>query len=235
MGTAASRIRPPYHGPAALVDVDGTLVDSVYLHAVAWAGALRSHGFDVPTSRIHRRIGMRGDRLLADLLGTHAAREIGGAVEKEHAVRFGALRDQVVPLPCAHRLLEELCDRGVAVVLTSSAEEEEIQRYLDLLDAGELVHGFTSAADVRRSKPDPEPIMRALECSGRATAIVVGDSTWDCRSARSAGIPAVAVLTGGFAATELRDAGAVAVRDDLEQVCNELEELLELAAAATPL
>jgi HAD superfamily hydrolase (TIGR01549 family) len=220
------------HEVAVLVDVDGTLVDSTYLHAVAWAGALRKCGAGTPTARVHRLIGMRGDRLLVQLLGERRAAELGHAAEQEHARRFLAVRGQVTPLPGAKRLLDDLAAREVPVVLTSSAQNEEIEHYLRLLGAQALVAGWTSASDSRRSKPDPEPVVKALAKSGRRHAVVVGDSIWDCQAASAAGLPSVAVLTGGFAATELRDGGATMVCDDLDQVCEQLDGILDQALAA---
>ena len=123
---------------ALLIDVHGTLVDSTYLHAVAWAGALRDAGIDIPTSRVHRMIGMRGERLLSELLGDRRAAEVAGSVQPGHERRFAAIRDQVAPLPGARRLLETLAAKGITTVLTSSANPDEIEYYLGLLDAREL-------------------------------------------------------------------------------------------------
>jgi phosphoglycolate phosphatase-like HAD superfamily hydrolase len=211
---------------AALIDVDGTLVDSTYQHAVAWAAALRRHGIDVPAARVHRLIGMRGPRLLAELLDPDPAPELVEAVAGEHSACFADLRHLVVPLPGAHDLLAELAGRDVAVVLASSAKEEEVEGYLDLLDARDLVTAWTSAADGDRSKPDPEPIRIALERSGRLTAVVIGDAPWDCRSAAGAGLPCLAVLTGGYSRAELDEAGAAAVYEDLRELCGDLDEAL---------
>ncbi len=152
---------------AALIDIDGTLVDSTYLHASAWSSAIRACGFDIPTSRAHRLIGMRGERLLEELLG--AARCCERVAEKaidEHARRFAAVRDRVAPLPHARDLLERLVSRDVVVVLVSSAERHEVEYYVGLLDAQDLVWASTSAGDGSRSKPDPEPIRIALAAVG---------------------------------------------------------------------
>jgi len=212
---------------AILIDVDGTLVDSTYLHAVAWVGALHTHGIDIPTARTHRLIGMRGSRLLAELLGEQRAASVAEQTQEEHTRRFKAVREQVAPLPGARRLLDELHARDVAVVLTSSAQEEEIRHYLQKLDAQHLVAGWTSAADVEHSKPDPEPMLAAFDKSGCGRALVIGDSPWDVLSAKSAGLPAATVRTGGFATGELEDSGAVC--EDLDEVCDRLDEVLALA------
>jgi HAD superfamily hydrolase (TIGR01549 family) len=207
---------------AALLDIDGTLVDSTYLHAVAWKAALRETGFDVATSRPHRLIGMRGRRLLEELLGARDAARIAEQAEESHRRRFAAVRDQVEPLPHARDLLQLLVELDMPVVLASSADEEEVRYYVDLLDARELVWAWTSAADGERSKPDPEPIRIALERSGCESGVVIGDSPWDCRAAVGAGLPCMAVMTGGFARSELETAGAASVHEHLGEICDEL-------------
>jgi HAD superfamily hydrolase (TIGR01549 family) len=214
---------------AALIDIDGTLVDSTYLHAVAWKAALLDAGFDLATSRPHRLIGMRGPRLLDELLGERDAARVAEQVEQEHRRRFAAVRDQVAPLPHAHDLLQLLVELDMPVVLASSADEAEVQYYVDLLDADELVWASTSAGDGDRSKPDPEPIRLALERSGCETGLVIGDSPWDCRAATAAGLRSLAVLTGGFARSELQDAGAAEVYEHLGEVCDDLRRVIAAA------
>ena len=142
-------------GVACLLDLDGTLVDSAYLHAVCWAAALRSRSIDIPTSRVHRLIGMDGPRLLEELLGADRAESMVEPVGSEHDRLFAGLRDRVVPLPGARRLLEELADRGVASVIVSSAAGEEVEMWLDRLGARDLVAGWTAGGDTEHSKPDP--------------------------------------------------------------------------------
>lgn len=217
---------------AALIDIDGTLVDSTYLHASAWSSAIRACGFDVPTSRPHRLIGMRGERLLEELMGKHDAASVAEQAIHEHAQRFAAVRDQVVPLPHARELLERLVARDVVVVLVSSAQRHEVDYYVDLLDAQDLVWASTSAADGSRSKPDPEPIRIALTQSGCDAAVVIGDSPWDCLAATAAGLPTVTVMTGGFARSELEDAGAEAVYEHLGELGDDLDRVGELVAHA---
>jgi HAD superfamily hydrolase (TIGR01549 family) len=215
---------------AVLLDVDGTLVDSTYLHASAWAETLRDFGHDIPTARTHRLIGMQGPRLLAELLGEERAGEIAEAAEEEHSRKFSAVRDRVAPLPGATRLLRELHGRGIPAVLASSADEEEIQHYLKLLEAEDLVAGYTAASDVERSKPDPEGILKALEKSGCERGIVIGDSPWDVLAAKAAGLPAATVRTGGFATAELEQSGAAVVCEDPVELCERLDEVTALAA-----
>ena len=219
---------------AVLIDVDGTLVDSTYLHATAWADTLRDLGHDIPTARTHRLIGMQGPRLLAELLGDERAAEIAEPAEEEHARRFAGVRDHVAPLPGATRLLEELHARGIPVVLASSAQEEEITHYLRLLGAEQLVTGYTAASDVERSKPDPEGVYKALEKSGCDRGIVIGDSPWDVLAAKGAGLPCAAVRTGGFATAELEESGAAVVCEDMVELCERLDEVQALAEEAVP-
>jgi HAD superfamily hydrolase (TIGR01509 family) len=215
---------------AMLLDVDGTLVDSTYLHATAWATTLRGFGHDIPAARTHRLIGMQGPRLLAELLGEERAQEIAEQAEEEHSRRFAEVRDQVAPLPGATRLLRELHGRGIPAVLASSAEEQEIGHYLKLLEAEDLVAGYTAASDVERSKPDPEGILKALEKSGCERGIVIGDSPWDVLAAKAAGLPAAAVRTGGFATAELEESGAAVVCEDPVELCERLDEVMAFAA-----
>jgi HAD superfamily hydrolase (TIGR01549 family) len=217
---------------AALIDIDGTLVDSTYLHAIAWAAALRLHGFDFPTWRSHRLIGMRGERLLAELLGPLVDEAVIEALSNEHARQFAAVRHQVAPLAHARALLAAIAERDMPVVLVSSADEEEVEHYIDLLDARDLVSAWTSAGDGSRSKPDPEQVRIAMQRSGRESAIVIGDSTWDCLAASAAGQPAVAVLTGGFSRSELEAAGAAAVYEHLGEIRDNFDQIQTLTPQA---
>jgi HAD superfamily hydrolase (TIGR01549 family) len=201
--------------PAAILDVDGTLVDTNYHHTLAWARAFESQGIDLPLWRIHRHMGMGGDKLVPALLGDEHAEEIGDAVREAEKERYLELIDEVRPLACARELLEFLKERGHRLVLASSAKENEIDHYLDLLDARELADAWTTSADVEETKPEPDLVLAALERIGGGPGVLVGDSTWDCEAAARAGIPCVAILTGGFSEQELRDAGAADVFDSL--------------------
>jgi HAD superfamily hydrolase (TIGR01549 family) len=167
-----------------------------------------------------------------ELLGEHDAARVAEQAIDEHARRFAAVRDRVAPLPHARDLLERLVSRDVTVVLVSSAERDEVEYYVDLLDAQDLVWASTSAADGSRSKPDPEPIRIALRRSGCDAAIVIGDSPWDCLAASAAGLPAATVLTGGFARSELEGAGAEAVYEHLGDLADDLDRVGELVGQA---
>jgi HAD superfamily hydrolase (TIGR01549 family) len=201
--------------PAAILDVDGTLVDTNYQHAVAWYRAFRDNGIVLPVWRIHRHIGMGGDQLVAALAGEEADEEKGDDIrgaEKEH---YTPMIEEVEPLEGARDLIADLKERGHAVVLASSAKEEEVDHYLELLEARDLADDWTTSADVESTKPEPDLVEAAVEKAGGGDAVMVGDSTFDCEAAKRAGIQTVAVLTGGFAEQELRDAGAVVVFDSI--------------------
>ena len=222
----ATKVSPdatPMTHRAAIVDIDGTLVDTNYHHALAWYRAFRSHGFVLPLWRIHRHIGVGGDQMVRTLCGDEAERERGDDIRATEKERYAELIGEVEPLPGARELVSELKRRGHVVVLASSAKAEEVDHYLDLLDARRSVDGWTSSADVEATKPEPDLVCAGIEKAGGGEAVMVGDSTWDVEAARRAGIPTVAVLTGGYSEQELRDAGAAAVFDSLDALRAELD------------
>lgn len=213
-------LRPPALGyvdgmPAvAIVDIDGTLVDTNYQHTIAWQRALASHGYVVPAWRVHHAIGMGGDQLVGHLVGDEADRSRGAAIRDAEQAAYQDLIGEVRPLPGARPLLIALRERGLVVVLASSAKEEEVDHYLDLLDARELAHHWTTSADVERTKPEPDLIRAALDRAGVNDAVMVGDTVWDVRAAARVDVPTIALLSGGSGEAELRAAGAAAVYDD---------------------
>jgi HAD superfamily hydrolase (TIGR01549 family) len=210
--------------PAAILDVDGTLVDTNYHHAIAWYRAFRQHGEVLPIWRIHRHIGMGGDQLVEALCGKQVEAEKGEDVRSAEKALYMALIEEVEPLHGARELIVDLKRRGHPVVLASSAKQDEVDHYLDLLDARELADDWTTSADVEATKPEPDLVKAAIEKAGEEDAVMVGDSTWDCEAARRAGIETVAVLTGGFSEAELRDAGAVAVFRSIDELRERLGE-----------
>ena len=217
--------------PAAILDVDGTLVDTNYHHAIAWYRAFRQHGVVLPIWRIHRHIGMGGDQLVEALCGKQVDAEKGEDVRSAEKALYMALIEEVEPLHGARELIVDLKRRGHPVVLASSAKQDEVDHYLDLLDARELADDWTTSADVEATKPEPDLVKAAIEKAGEGDAVMVGDSTWDCEAPRRAGIETVAVLTGGFSEAELRDAGAVAVFGSIDELRERLGET-PLAASA---
>jgi HAD superfamily hydrolase (TIGR01549 family) len=203
----------------AILDVDGTLVDTNYHHALAWHRALHAHGHSVQMWKVHRHIGMGGDQILDALIGERAAADQGEAIRDAEAEAYGELIGEVEPLEGARELLEKLRGDGASVILASSAKQEEVDHYLDLLDARELVDGWTTSADVENTKPEPDLVHAALEKAGEGErSVMVGDSIWDVKAAKAAGVPTLAVLTGGFSEAELRDAGAVQVVETIEML-----------------
>jgi HAD superfamily hydrolase (TIGR01509 family) len=197
--------------PAAIIDVDGTLVDTNYQHALAWYRALRQHGVTRPLWEIHRHIGMGGDQLVASLVGDGFEEAHGDDVRAAEKALYLSLIPEVQPLDGARDLLEALRAGGHTIVLASSAKPEELEHYLMLLGAHELADGWTDSGDVARTKPEPDLVAAAVEKAGGGPAVMIGDSVWDCEAAKRAGLETIGVLTGGFSEAELRDAGAVAV------------------------
>jgi len=210
--------------PAAILDVDGTLVDTNYHHTLAWYRAFTRHDVVLPVWLIHRAIGMGGDQLVGALAGDDVEREKGDAIRDAEKELYMELIGEVRPLPEARRLVEVLKERGHAVILASSAKSGEVGHYLDLLDVRELADGWTSSGDVERTKPNPDLVHAALEKAGGGDAVMVGDSIWDCEAAKRAEIPTVAVLTGGFSGGELMGAGAACVFDSLGALLESLGE-----------
>ena len=210
---------------AAILDVDGTLVDTNYHHAIAWYRAFRVHGVTPPIWRIHRHIGMGGDQLVAAVAGQDIEDRAGDAIREAEGETYMRLIDEVRPLDGARELIADLGECVDAVVLASSAKQHEVDHYLDLLDARDLADGWTTSADVESTKPEPDLVHAALEKGGADAALMIGDTTWDCRAAGRAGIPSVAVLTGGFSEGELLDAGAAAAFEDVATLRGSLATL----------
>jgi HAD superfamily hydrolase (TIGR01549 family) len=209
--------------PAAILDVDGTLVDTNYHHAIAWHRAFTQNGVELPVWRIHRHIGMGGDQFVAALAGEPVEQRCGDQIRAAEHERYFELIDEVRPLAGSRELIEDLKGRASVVVLASSAKQEEVDLYLDLLDARELVDGWTTSADVERTKPAPDLIEAALEKAGTRDGVMVGDSTWDIEAASNAGVPTLAVLTGGFSEAELRERGAAAVFESIAELREQLD------------
>lgn len=203
----------------AVLDVDGTLVDTNYLHTEAWTQALEEVGRRVPRVEIHRQIGKGADKLIPEFVGEDAAEQ----VDRRHSEIYGEMQHHGYPLPGAGELVRSLHDRGYAVWLVTSAKPEELERHLEALDVSERISGVVSSSDAKESKPAPDVFELALQRAGvqASEAIAVGDSIWDIQAAAGAGVSTVAVLTGGaFGRGELEEAGASRVYRD----CAELLE-----------
>jgi HAD superfamily hydrolase (TIGR01509 family) len=205
------------HRPTGvLFDVDGTLVDTTYLHTVCWWETLRQHGHDVPMARVHRAIGMGSDKLLDHLLGAERDRGADGRLRHAHDGLFGEYFDRLRPFPGAAALLRSCAARGLTVVLASSASEREMRALRATLDADDAVAAATSSADADESKPSPDIVAAALRQAALdpAGVLFVGDTVWDVAAAGELGIGCIAVTCGGTSRAELAEAGAVAVYDD---------------------
>jgi HAD superfamily hydrolase (TIGR01549 family) len=210
--------------PAAIMDIDGTLVDTNYHHAIAWYRAFRRHEVVVPVWRIHRHIGMGGDQLVGAVAGDEVEKRLGDAIRAAQDEEYGKLIGETAPFEGAAELLRTLKRRGHRLVLASSAKPHEVEHYLGLLDAADLADGTTTSADVEATKPQPDLVLAAMEQAGDDRAVMIGDSTWDCEAAKRAGIPAIAILTGGFSEQELRDAGAVAAYESIVRLAERLDD-----------
>jgi HAD superfamily hydrolase (TIGR01509 family) len=195
-----------------LFDVDGTLVDTTYLHTVAWWEAIRQAEHDVPMAQIHRGIGMGSDKLLEHLLGKDADDSIGDA----HDVLYGSWWERLRPLPGAADLLRACAKRGLAVVLASSAKGEELEILRKIVDADDAITAATSSSDAKESKPAPDILQAALDQSGvdPKRSVFVGDSVWDVEAAARLDIPCIGLTCGGTSAAELMERGAVATYPD---------------------
>ena len=204
--------------PAAILDIDGTLVDTNYHHAIAWYRAFLQSGVTLPLWKVHRHIGMGSDQLVASLTGEEFDAEHGDDVRAAEKALYMALIHEVRPLDGARDLVADLAGAGHSVVLASSAKPDEVEHYLDLLDVRDLADGWTDSGDVERTKPEPDLVKAAVDKAGGAPAVMVGDSTWDCEAAKRAGLETVAVLTGGFSEDELREAGAACVFGSLREL-----------------
>jgi HAD superfamily hydrolase (TIGR01509 family) len=209
---------------AVLFDIDGTLVDSNYLHLDAWARALEEVGHPVPAWRIHRAIGMDSAKLMEVLLGDDLDR-LGDEAKERHSTHYRRYAERLRPFEQAQELLRELAGRGVQVVLATSAPEEEFEVLQKVLAVDDAIAASTTSEDVSTAKPAPDVVRTALKKAGVGPkqALMVGDAAWDMQAAKKAGVAAIGVRTGGIGPGELRDAGAIAVYDDVAQLLSELD------------
>jgi HAD superfamily hydrolase (TIGR01509 family) len=216
--------------PAVLFDVDGTLVDSNFHHVVAWHRAFLDVDIVVPCWRILGLIGRSGSELIQALLGDEDADKHGSQVKQQHTHYFVESAPLVRRLPGTRELLEAIAERGWRSVLATSAGPEELAVLRDTLDAEDLICAVTSASDTERAKPHPDIVATALQRidADPTEAIFLGDAVWDMKAARRAGVPAVAVLSGGSARSDLEDAGAAAVYDGPLDVREHLAEFSQL-------
>lgn len=215
--------RPP--APAAvLFDVDGTLVDTNYLHVFAWIGAFHAVGHPVDSAAIHRAVGMGSSQLLDRLLGSDAARQVADQVKDADTLRYQETLPLMRTFDGARELLKVMAKQAT-VVLATSAQPEELSALRRVLDADSVITAITSAEDVEAAKPEPDLVEVALQKAGVPPehAVFVGDTVWDIEASNRAGVPCVAVLSGGIGRAELEDAGAVAVYRDVAELLARLD------------
>jgi HAD superfamily hydrolase (TIGR01509 family) len=220
----------PVGKPAALFDVDGTLVDSNFHHVVTWHHAFLDVGKEVPCWRILGLIGRSGSELVRVLLGDELADRHGSHVEKLHTRYFVDSAPLLRPFPGARELLEAIAELGWRVVLATSAGEEELAVLRDALDAEEAICAVTSSADADRAKPHPDVVATALDRiqADPSEAVMLGDTVWDVQAGRRAGVPTAAVLSGGIPRAVLESAGPAAIYEGPLEVHAHLEEFSQL-------
>jgi HAD superfamily hydrolase (TIGR01509 family) len=207
-----------------VLDVDGTLVDTVYHHTVLWAQAFAEVGVDVPMWKLHRAVGLGGDRFVTEVAGEDVEKQHGDAVRKLHDERFDKMIDQVKPLPGASALLDELDRRGLNVVLASSGIGSQTKRLIAIVGADEKAQDWTSSDDVDSSKPAPDLIEAAIDKVDGSGSVVIGDAIWDIEAANAAGLYSIGLLCGGFGEDELRRTGAGLVFETPQDLLDHLDE-----------
>jgi phosphoglycolate phosphatase len=213
--------------PVVVLDLDGTLVDSVYQHVVAWHAAFHDVGLHVSAVRVHEAIGMGGDRLVAHVAGGPAESAVGEDVRKLHDEYFRSHLRTVCALDGAAELVETLAGNGHRLVLASSSESDLVDDLLELVDVRRHLTAVVTGSDDAATKPAPDMVQLAVERAGGESggrAVVVGDAVWDVLSAEAAGMSCIGLCSGGVSAERLASAGAVAVYDGSRDLLERLEE-----------
>lgn len=210
--------------PGVIFDVDGTLLDTPYLHAVAWARAFRDGGYDVPMAAIHRAIGIASNELVEFVLG-----EVDEKVVDGHSEHYQAFHDEVRPLPGAADLIRQCRRSGLTVVLATSGSKDDLEWMLPAIGVEEdELDGVLTSSDVEESKPAADPFAKALSEHGLdpERSVAIGDTIWDVEAARRAGVTCIAVTCGGIDRRTLLDAGAAEVHDDPRAIVGTWEQSL---------
>lgn len=199
----------------AILDVDGTLVDSNYQHTLAWSRAFRRFGITRPMWRLHRGIGMGGDLYVPEIGGWDVEEAHGDDLRQAWVEEFDQLIDEIQPFDGVAELLADIKARGFRLVLASSGKAHHVERFLDLIGGKSVADAWTTADDVENSKPQPDLVATALAKVEGASAVMVGDSVFDAQAAAKLQIPTLGVRTGGFSVGELLEAGVLQVFDSL--------------------
>ena len=204
---------------AVLLDIDGTLVDSTYHHAVAWHRAFSRHGTPPPLWEVHRAIGMGGDKLVAHVAGEDVEQRLGDALRDAWREEYLELRAEVRPLPGAAELVAEVAGSGARVALASSGDPQFSREAVELLGIGEHVEVLLTSDDVDASKPEPDLLQATLErLDGVERAVFVGDTVYDVEASRRVGLGCLALRSGGFGREELESAGALLVAESPDRL-----------------
>jgi HAD superfamily hydrolase (TIGR01509 family) len=221
---------------AALFDVDGTLVDTNYLHAVTWWEAFAQAGHVVPMAEIHRAIGMGSGLMLDKLLPQDRDTGDDADIRAAHSALYATYRSRLRPLPGAADLLRACKRQGLAVVLASSADEPEFNMLRAALDAEDAIDAATFSGDVEASKPAPDLVQVALDKVGvpAGEAVFTGDTVWDVQACQKAGVPCIGLLSGGISRDELTSAGAAEIYPGPGDLLASLGESLLARAAGRP-
>lgn len=214
---------PDPRGTIALLDVDGTLADTNYQHALAWYRAFRRQDVTVPIWRLHRAVGMGGDQLVTTIIGEEGEQRFGEELRAAWEQEVAPMLAAASLFPGAVELVAELRRRGNRVVLASSGQPEQTEHWLELLGGADAVDAWTTSGDVQATKPAPDLVQVAVEKVGGGPAVMIGDSVWDVHAAARAGVPTLAVRTGGYGVDELREAGADLVVDSLDELVGALD------------
>jgi HAD superfamily hydrolase (TIGR01509 family) len=201
-----------------VLDVDGTLMDTNYLHTEAWARAFEEVGHRIPRARLHKQIGKGSSLLIREFVEDEETEE---RIDKLHSEIYAELQEYGHPLPGAKELISSLRERGYEVWFVTSAKDEELEHHMQELEAEGRISGVVNSSAVENPKPAPDIFELALQKAGASPdeTVAVGDAVWDVEAADAAGIRTVAVLTGGaFSRQELEEAGAVAVYEDCAEL-----------------
>ncbi|MBR7829121.1 HAD family hydrolase [Actinospica sp. MGRD01-02] len=201
---------------AVLFDVDGTLVDSAYIHALTWWEAFRQYGYTVSTALAHRSVGMGGEELLDHVLGEDRDADESAAISAAHKALAARFWPSLAAFSGAGDLVRTCAARGWSTVLATSASAREAKVLRRVLEVDDVLTAMTDADDVERAKPAPDLVSVALAKAGADAerSIMVGDAVWDVLAAERAGVRCIGVLSGGFSRQELLDAGALEVHED---------------------